>query len=203
MTDLEDRLARLGDVLLVDDDAGLVDDVLARLDEPTDGRRMWLRAAAVLVLVVVAVVVAVPSSRRTVADWFGLDGVRVERRPDLVVDDTVPSLSSAPAPGESEVVTIDGEPVVVSTIDGTLDAGFLTKVVGASTSVIEVDVSGAPGLWIAGRPHELLYVGPDGEGLVERMAANTLLWQEGTLIWRIEGIDDLDAALAFAQDLGT
>ena len=84
MIDLEHDLARLGDELAVDD-TGLVDDVLAQLAAaPTRGASpasRWLVAAAVAALVVAAALV-VPSSRHAIADWFGLDGVRIEQQPD-------------------------------------------------------------------------------------------------------------------------
>lgn len=36
--------------------------------------------------------------------------------------------------------------------------------------------------------------------MFERMAGNTLLWQHGDVIARVEGFADLDAALAFARE---
>ena len=207
MNDLESRLAALGDALVLDD-GDLVDDVLARLDGPPAARPTGsrpLRLAAAIVLVLALVAVAIPDARRTVAEWLGLDGVRVERRPDLVIDQTVPppSEAAAAAPGESRVMTVEGRSVIVSTIDGTLDDGLLTKTVGASTTVTEVEVGGSRGLWIAGEPHEVVYVAGDGEVVVERVAADTLLWQHGDLIHRVEGFDQLAEAVDFADDFGT
>ena len=54
------------------------------------------------------------------------------------------------------------------------------------------------GLWIDGEPHELLLLGPDGEQTTRRIAGNTLLWQDGDVIRRVEGFPNRDAALAYA-----
>ena len=106
-----------------------------------------------------------------------------------------------PGPGESTVVEVDGRQILVSTIDGDLGPGLITKSVQSSTQVHEVDVAGAPGLWITGTPHEILYESPQGEIVVARMAADTLLWQHADGLARVEGFDRLDDALAFALTL--
>lgn len=188
MIDLERDLTALGDRLAVDD-AGLVDDVMARLAAPVARpapTSRWLVAAAVTTLVLAAAL-AVPSSRHAIADWFGLDGVRIEQQPDR----------SVPAG------TI-GEPpagIVVDSFAGALDAEVITKVLGAGTGIRRVDVGGRPGLWIDGAPHELVLRGPDGEWTSRRVAGNTLLWQDGDTIHRVEGAPSLADALAVAQDV--
>lgn len=185
MIDLEHDLARLGDRLALDDE-GLVDDVLARLATPSSARpsHTWLVAAAV-VLVVVAAALVVPSSRHAIADWFGLDGVRIERQPDL----SVPANATDQLPAG---VTYDE-------LDGSLDLDLVTKVLGGESAIRRVDVGGRPGLWIDGAPHELVIRDVDGETVVRRFAGNTLLWQDGDAIRRVEGAANLDEALAVAQ----
>lgn len=183
MIDLERDLARLGDRLDVDDD-GLVDAVLDRIARPEPARetRPWLVAAAV-VLAVVAAALVVPSSRRAIADWFGLDGVRIEQQPDL----TTPADVQLP------------EGITVDRIDGFLDEDLVTKVLGGGTGIERVDVDGRPGLWIDGDPHELVIRDADGAIVTRRFAGNTLLWQDGDTIHRIEGAETLDDALALAR----
>lgn len=185
MIDIEHDLARLGEQLALDDD-GLVDDVLGRLDTPAASGRSqrWLVAAAVL-LVVVAAALIVPSSRQAIADWFGLDGVRIEQEPDL----TVPADASDQSPAG---VTYDE-------FDGSLDLDVITKVLGDESAIRRVDVGGLPGLWIDGAPHELLMRDADGSTLTRRFAGNTLLWQDGDTVHRIEGAATLEEALAVAQ----
>lgn len=234
MIDLEGRLSILGDELDLDDDVDasrlLVDQVIERLDEPDRGgwARRSLQVAALVVLVVAVSVVAVPSSRRTLADWFGFDRARIELRPDLSVpeqppvispiptdpeppgsapptrSDSVPSDSlpsgSLPGPGRSSTVSVDGIAVLVSALDGTLDDGLITKMVGGDSSVREVDVAGRRGVWIDGAPHDLAYLTGDGEVVFERFAGNTLLWQDGDVLYRVEGFPTLADALAYASD---
>ena len=243
MTDLARRLSRLGDELDLDDDVvaswQLVDRVLARLDEPDRGgwSRRSLQVAALVVLLVAALAVAVPSSRRTVADWFGFDRARIELRPDLSVPDQPPVISPAPTdagtsgsapptrpaglpseslpseslpsdsvpfdslpgPGRSSTMVVDGVAVLVSALDGTIDGGLITKAVGGDSSVREVDVAGHRGVWIDGAPHDLAYLTGDGEVVFERFAGNTLLWQDGDVLYRVEGFPTLADALGFAS----
>ncbi len=212
MTALEDRLRSLGTQLDLDDDPRhMVTEVLARVADDGEAgpnrvggglaARPWLRVAAGLVVLAAAVAVAVPSSRRTVADWFGLDGVDVERRPDVSVPLEAPAIDdTTPAPGSGGVVDVDGVSILVSEIDGRLDEAVISKTVGNATDVVAVTVGTDPGLWIAGRPHELAVFRED-ELLFERIAANTLVWQDGPVIRRLEGFDDLDGALEFAATI--
>jgi hypothetical protein len=154
---------------------------------------------AAAVLVVLVGVALIPDSRRAVARWFGLDGVTVEVDPN-VTGTAAPVSIDLPGPGESRVVDVGGRQILVSTVSGTLSPRMITKSVQSSNQVEEVDVDGAPGLWIAGPPHEIGYESPPGQPVFERMAGNTLLWQRGDVITRVEGFADLEAALAFARE---
>jgi hypothetical protein len=64
-------------------------------------------------------------------------------------------------------------------------------------------VNGHPGFWIAGHPHELLYVNPDGKVVDEpaRLVDNVLAWNDGELTFRIEGAPDLATAQRIAASL--
>ena len=184
MIDLEHDLARLGDRLALDDE-GLVDDVLARIATTTPVRRSHgLLVAAAVVLAVVATALVVPSSRQAIADWFGLDGVRIEQQPDL----SIPADATDQLPAG---VTYDQ-------FDGSLDDALLTKVLGVGSDIQRIDVDGHPGLWIDGVPHEVVIRDANGETVIRRFAGNTLLWQDGDTIRRVEGFASLDEALAFA-----
>lgn len=184
MIDLERDLAELGERLALDDD-GLVDDVLARVGAPAARRAQpWLVAAAV-VLAVASVALVVPSSRQAIADWFGLDGVRIEQEPGL----TVPPDVELPVG------------VLVDRFDGSLDEDVITKVLGGGTGIERVDVDGRPGLWIDGVPHEVVIRDGAGALVTRRFAGNTLLWQDGDTIVRLEGAPTLDEALRLAASL--
>ena len=190
MIDLEHDLARLGDRLALDD-AGLVDAVADRLATTATPAarprsRPWLAAAAV-VLAVVAAALALPSSRDAIADWFGLDGVRIEQQPALSVPDG--AVDDLPAG-----ITVDA-------LAGSLELDRITKALGDGTQIRRVDVGGHPGLWIEGAPHEVVIRDPSGDIVTQRFAGNTLLWQDGDTIRRVEGFPTLDAALAFAAAL--
>jgi hypothetical protein len=205
MIDIEDhdrlatRLAELADELALDD-SGLVESVLDRIDARprwAQGarRRGWLVAAALIALV--AGVALHPGTRRAMADWLGLDGVRVEVDPGL----SLPAhrgVFPEPGPGESRTVLVDGRVILVSAVRATLDDELISKAVGSSAQVQRVDVLGHPGLWISGTPHEVFYRAA-GDVLVERVAADTLLWNDGTTLFRVEGFDDLGAALDYVE----
>ncbi|BAN03271.1 hypothetical protein [Ilumatobacter coccineus] len=211
---LQDRLVALGAHLDVESGAHLSERVLDRLDgdvgeTDTGGRTApWLRYAAATLPVVAIAAMAVPSSRDVIAGWFGLDGVRIERSvvPVPTASEPAEAPSDAvelPGPGESSEVMVDGQIVLVSVIEGALADDVLVKTLGPDTEIIEVDVDGAPGLWISGAPHELAYRSPDGIIEFVRVAGNTLVWQDGQRIDRLEGFDSLDEALAYAVMLGT
>jgi hypothetical protein len=199
LDDLTEQLRALGDALEFDD-ADLAQSVLGRIDaEPRSRARLWLVvAAAVLVILIGAALI--PDSRRAVARWFGLDGVTVEVDPN-VTGTAAPVSFDLPGPGESRVVDVDGRQILVSAVSGTLSPRMITKSVQSLNQVQEVDVDGAPGLWIAGPPHEIGYESQAGQPVFERMAGNTLLWQRGDVITRVEGFADLEAALAFAHQV--
>jgi len=214
--DLEERLASLGEHLDLDDGDGnvLAERVMARIDVAEidrGGRRgRWLRYAAALLLVATIAAVAVPASRDTLAGWFGLDGVRIERRQDVgspgetSLAPTVDGVATGlPGPGDSREVTVDGRVVLVSVIEGVLSDEVLVKTLGPDTDIVEVAVGNDPGLWISGAAHELAYVSPDGTVAFERIAGNTLLWQDDQMIGRLEGFESVDAAVEFATGLGT
>ena len=192
MIDLEHDLAELGDRLALDDE-GLVDDVLDRLATTAPSAasarsrrsQRWLVAAAVALAVVTAGALVVPSSRQAIADWFGLDGVRIEQEPDL----------SVPADAADQLPV----GVTYDELDGSLDLDVITKVLGDDSTIRRVDVDGLPGLWIDGAPHELLIRDANGTIVNRRFAGNTLLWQDGDTIRRIEGTATLDEALAVAH----
>jgi hypothetical protein len=185
---LEARLLAAGEALEFPRAGTLADDVLGGLDEPRAAtpwrwRRALLAAAAVLV-VVVAATLAVPGSRRAVARWLGFDGYRVERVVDL------PDVDAAPAPVG---------PIVIR---GDLTTDAFRKLVAQGTDVRPISVYGRPGVWISGDEHLFFTYRRDGDRREQRLAGNTLVWQEGDEIVRVEGEElTLREALEIAADV--
>ncbi|MFA5774036.1 MAG: hypothetical protein WC864_01500 [Ilumatobacteraceae bacterium] len=196
---LEVLLANLGRAFDVDD-RGIVESIGARLDRSSSTNRRSMRrllqiaAAAVLIFALVAVFQ--PDTRRAVANWFGLSQVRIERDADLDLLGA-PVSFELPGPGESEVIEVNGRQILASTIYGQIGR-TMQKTLGSSTSIIEVDVDGHQGLWISGAPHEVMYETSDGQVAIERVAGNTLLWEVGNVLYRLEGFESLEDALEFA-----
>ena len=200
MIDVEKALAELGDRLQVDDD--LVAGVIADIESPgkiAASRVTLLKAAAIVAIVAAAVVTLIPSTRNAVADWFGLDRVRIDRRDDV---DIIPMPSPSVAPATSSPIgevaeTVGGETVLVARFDGSLTDALITKSVQATAAVVAVDIDGDRALWIAD-PHEVL-IERGGAPVVERLAANTLLWQDGDVLWRIEGFQRMEDAVQYVE----
>jgi hypothetical protein len=177
---LEARLLALGEALEFPRVDTLVDDVLGALEAPVTARR-WRRpllAVAAAVVAIVATTLAVPSSRRAVARWFGFDGYRIERVVRL------PDVGAAPA---------SVGPVVIR---GDLTTDSFSKMATYGTDVRAVTVNGRPAFWISGDQHLFITYRRDGSRREQRLAGNTLVWQEGDEIVRVEGVD-LTLAEAF------
>ena len=98
----------------------------------------------------------------------------------------------------------DGEAdLLLTQTRASLEREFVQKLAGPGTTMEEVDVNGAPGLWLAGAPHAFAYVTPDGAPVEEtlRLADNTLLWERDRTTFRLEGDLTRAEALALAESL--
>ena len=97
--------------------------------------------------------------------------------------------------------SVTGAGALVSVLPAHIEDGFFQKTLGDST-VQSVDVGGAVGYWIEGTPHQLLFefgneVLPD----TLRLATNTLLWQRGDYVYRLEADITLETALRIAASV--
>jgi hypothetical protein len=74
---------------------------------------------------------------------------------------------------------------------------------GPNATLERVRVNGQPGFWISGSPHGFVYVDPNGEFLDDtfRLAGETLLWNQGSLLLRIEAGVGKQRALELAASL--
>ena len=195
--DLVERLELLGDALDFDDldlSGAVLLEVRARRSRVRT--RRWLVAAGVLL--VAGAIAGTPDSRQAVARWFGFDGLSVEVDPEL----SVPAAEEpfeAPGPGETLVVEVGGRAITVSTVEGRLNTAVVVKTVGSIDQIEEVTVEGRDGLWISGAPHRVGYESLDGSIVVERVSENTLVWQRGDVLVRVEGFVELFDTLAFVD----
>ncbi|TAN31460.1 hypothetical protein EPN29_12410 [bacterium] len=96
-----------------------------------------------------------------------------------------------------------GVAVLVTEARGAIDANFFGKLLGPGTTLEDVTAAGHPGYWIAGKPHVFFLV--DAEGNIRdetlRLATNTLLFDDGGTVVRIEGDLTRAQALEIAASL--
>jgi hypothetical protein len=83
---------------------------------------------------------------------------------------------------------------------GSLSHDFIQKALGPRTTIEEVRVDGGLGFWIAGEPHDFVYLDERGEPAFDsfRLAGNTLVWERGDLTLRVEGDLTKEEALEIA-----
>ena len=92
---------------------------------------------------------------------------------------------------------------LLSQFRGSLERDFIQKSAGPRTTVEAVKVNGGLGFWIAGEPHEFVYVDERGQPAFEtlRLASNTLVWEAGRETLRLEGEFTKEEALRIAESL--
>jgi hypothetical protein len=81
--------------------------------------------------------------------------------------------------------------------------GFVKKAAGSGTFIEPVTVRGEPGYFVSGDPHFVMFL---EDGLVHdeqaSLAGNTLLWNRGELLFRLEADIERDEALELAESVG-
>ena len=77
------------------------------------------------------------------------------------------------------------------------------KLLGYDSHTEYVDVQGAPGIWIDGIDHDVFYLGArnDEDRVGGYLAGNVLVWQRGSISYRIEADVSRDRALELAASL--
>jgi hypothetical protein len=94
--------------------------------------------------------------------------------------------------------------LLVQAFEGALEREQVEKlVVEVGASVTAVSVDGAHGYWIAGPPHLLRYLGPDGDARAEatRLVGDTLVWERDGKLYRIESGLGLVETLRIAESI--
>ena len=84
-----------------------------------------------------------------------------------------------------------------------LDREFMGKMAGPETTIDRFQLNGEPAVWLDGAPHGFTYRNLAGEVREEtlRLAGSTLLWQRGSVIFRLESGLSRDEAVDFAESL--
>jgi hypothetical protein len=150
-----------------------------------------------------------PGSRVTLAEAKSRAGFPLRVPSDLGEPDDVYLESSASGAQVTLVYTsrsgipqspVAGVSAIVVEFAGALDQNVMGKAVGPGTTLERVTVNGGPGFWLAGEPHQFFYRDPSGNlqtGTL-RLAANTLLWEEGPITYRLEAQIAKEQALRVA-----
>lgn len=126
------------------------------------------------------------------------------------------SPDEAYAVGDHEVLSLvyaagDGLPelagseigLLIQVIDGVLVRDQVEKLVVEGATITAVEVDGAAGYWIEGPPHLIRYVGPLGTDRSQRtrLVGDSLVWESGGVLYRIESGLGLAATLRIAESI--
>jgi hypothetical protein len=231
MNELELRLAELGRELAFPREPDVGPAVVARLEgrRPFPWQRVALACA--LLAVALGAAFAVPQARTAILRFFDLGAARVERvdtlppaversqatglgRPlplreaERVVGFRLALPSVRPARAyvfDAELASVllraHGRTVLLSELRSS-DQLLLKKMVSDATFVEPQRVGSSNGLWIAGAPHTLTYVGRNGfHQSTILVRGNVLLWVRGTLTLRLEGKLTKAQALELARSI--
>jgi hypothetical protein len=98
---------------------------------------------------------------------------------------------------------ITGVSVLVTEARGRVAEQYFSKVLGPDATVEQVTVGGHAGYWISGRPHDFAFTDEQGNPYFEtlRLATNTLVFDDGGTLVRIEGDMTKAQALEIARSL--
>ena len=96
-----------------------------------------------------------------------------------------------------------GVAVLITEVNGKVDANYFGKMLGPGTTLEEVTVKGHQGYWISGSPHDFFFTDADGTFRNEtlRLATNTLIFDDNGALIRIEGDLTKTQALEIANSL--
>ncbi len=117
-------------------------------------------------------------------------------------DRRIVTLAWRAEPGQARIPSSDLALTVMAVPGGT-DETLVRKAVSADTSIEPVIVGGDRGWWISGAPHEFMVERPDGEigSLRSAVAGDTLVFERGGTLYRLESSLGRDATVAIAESL--
>jgi hypothetical protein len=93
--------------------------------------------------------------------------------------------------------------LLITEARGATNTVFFDKMLGNDATLEEINVNGHPGYWISGHPHVFLFTDASGQVRYEtmRLATNTLIFDSGGTVVRIEGDISKTHALQIAASL--
>jgi hypothetical protein len=93
--------------------------------------------------------------------------------------------------------------LLITEARGATNAVFFDKMLGNDATLEDVQVNGHPGYWISGHPHVFFFTDASGQVRNEtmRLATNTLIFDNGGTVVRIEGDITRAQALQIAESL--
>ena len=93
--------------------------------------------------------------------------------------------------------------LTVMAVPGDVNEDVIRKVVGEGTTIDAVTVNGDRGWWIAGAPHEIMILRPDGTAGVLRsaLAGDSLVFARDGTLYRLESALGRDATLGIAASM--
>lgn len=194
-------------------------------------RPVMLAAIAVVLMAATAAVVVLPGLRITLVptlppasvpiDGLGTRLALGESRAPATLDVAAPSELGPPdeaySSQDGEVLSLvyaaddelpelanTGIGLLVQQIHGSLDRERVEKlVVEFDVAVTPVEVDGAEGFWIEGPPHAFRYIDASGAERSEmtRLVGDTLVWQRGDVLHRIESGLGLTETRSIAESI--
>lgn len=228
---LDQELRALGHELALPPVPNLIPEVRARIERPARPRfRLALAIVGATLVATLAALLAIPQTRAAILRFLRIGGERIERvetQPTAPAGPRTPlgrrvTLDQARAaiefelgvPDDYRAVYLDrsipggmvtfvlAPRVVVSEWPGT-QLPYVQKQVGPRTRVEQVEVDGAPGVWLTAAPHVVIFRSPDGETRFRerRLAGNVLVWERDGVTFRLEGMRTKRGALELARNL--
>lgn len=110
--------------------------------------------------------------------------------------------STTPKPGAPEIS--EGIGLIITEWGGAFDERMGDKWLQEREGHAElVDVAGTRGYWLTGKPHVIEFLDAEiGVGhMPSRLVGDVLVWQTGSVIYRIESPLGRDATLAIAESM--
>lgn len=96
-----------------------------------------------------------------------------------------------------------GVGALVIEFPGKVQSELFLKMLGPDATLEAVQVNSNPGYWISGKPHGFFFLDSQGDTRQDtfRLAENVLIWDQGSLVVRIESALDKEHTLKLASTI--